>query len=158
MALEIERKFLVDRDLWRPRHDGTFYRQGYLSRVEDRVVRVRSLAGRAAFLTIKGRSSGLTRAEFEYPIPVEDAVLMLDRLCERPLIEKTRYEEHVGGRLWTVDVFQGENDGLILAEIELSSESESFERPAWLGREVSDDPRYFNSELSKKPFGYWKTA
>ncbi|ATQ69722.1 MULTISPECIES: CYTH domain-containing protein [Methylosinus] len=157
MALEIERKFLVDRDLWRPRHDGTFYRQGYLSRAEDRVVRVRALAGRAAFLTIKGRSAGLSRIELEYPIPVEDAELMLDRLCERPLIEKTRYEETVGGRLWTVDVFQGENDGLILAEIELSSESESFERPAWLGREVSDDPRYFNSELSKQPFGYWKT-
>jgi CYTH domain-containing protein len=156
MAQEIERKFLVSRELWRPRNDGTAYRQGYLSRAEDRVVRVR-VAGGAAFLTIKGRTSGVSRLELEYPIPVEDAELMLDRLCERPLIEKTRYEERVGGRLWTVDVFQGENDGLILAEIELGSEEESFERPAWLEREVSDDPRYFNSELSKRPFGYWNT-
>ncbi|MBY6242593.1 CYTH domain-containing protein [Methylosinus sp. Sm6] len=155
MALEIERKFLVNRDLWRPRDDGTAFRQGYLSRAEDRVVRVR-VAGGAAFLTVKGRTSGVARNEFEYPIPVEDAEQMLDRLCERPLVEKTRYEESVGGRLWTVDVFQGENDGLILAEIELATESESFERPAWLGREVSGDPRYFNSELSKNPFGYWK--
>jgi adenylate cyclase len=156
MALEIERKFLVDRDQWRPRNDGVAFRQGYLSRVEDRVVRVR-VAGGAAFLTIKGRSSGVTRFEFEYPIPVEDAEALLDRLCERPLIEKTRYEEVFGGHIWTVDVFQGENDGLILAEIELSSEAESFDRPPWLGREVSDDPRYFNSELSKRPFGYWRT-
>jgi CYTH domain-containing protein len=156
MALEIERKFLVDRDQWRPRNVGMAFRQGYLSRVEDRVVRVRT-AGGAAFLTIKGRSSGVTRFEFEYPIPVEDAEALLDRLCERPLIEKTRYEEVFGGHIWTVDVFQGENDGLILAEIELSSEAESFDRPPWLGREVSDDPRYFNSELSKRPFGYWNT-
>lgn len=156
MALEIERKFLVDRDQWRPRNDGVAFRQGYLSRVEHRVVRVR-IAGGAAFLTIKGRSSGVTRFEFEYPIPVEDAEALLDRLCERPLIEKTRYEEVFGGHIWTVDVFQGENDGLILAEIELSSEAESFDRPPWLGREVSDDPRYFNSELSKRPFGYWST-
>ncbi|WP_166141390.1 CYTH domain-containing protein [Methylosinus sp. RM1] len=154
MGVEIERKFLVTRELWRPRNDGVAFRQGYLSRVEDRVVRVRT-AGGAAFLTIKGRTSNVTRSEFEYPIPVEDAQLMLDRLCERPLIEKTRYEEVFGGHIWTVDVFQGENDGLIVAEIELGSEEENFDRPGWLGREVSGDPRYFNSELSKRPFGYW---
>lgn len=154
MGVEIERKFLVTRELWRPRNDGVAFRQGYLSRVEDRVVRVRA-AGGAAFLTIKGRTSNVTRSEFEYPIPVEDAQLMLDRLCERPLIEKTRYEEVFGGHIWTVDVFQGENDGLIVAEIELGSEEEIFDRPGWLGREVSGDPRYFNSELSKRPFGYW---
>jgi CYTH domain-containing protein len=146
----------VNRDLWRPRNDGVAFRQGYLSRVADRLVRVR-VAGNAAFLTIKGRSSAaaVSRLEFEYPIPIEDAGTLLDLLCERPLIEKTRYEEIVGGHIWTVDVFQGENDGLILAEIELFSEDEPFDRPGWLGREVSDDPRYFNSELSKKPFGYW---
>ncbi|CAN2535265.1 Inorganic+triphosphatase [Methylocapsa aurea] len=154
MGVEIERKFLVTREQWRPRNDGVAYRQGYLSRVEDRVVRVR-IAGGAAFLTIKGRAANVTRSEFEYPIPVEDAQLMLDRLCERPLIEKTRYEEVFGGHIWTVDVFQGENDGLIIAEIELGSEEEPFDRPGWLGREVSGDPRYFNSELSKRPFGYW---
>ena len=154
MGVEIERKFLVTRELWRPRNDGVAFRQGYLSRVEDRVVRVR-IAGGAAFLTIKGRTSNVTRSEFEYPIPVEDAEIMLDRLCERPLIEKTRYEEVCGGHIWTVDVFQGENDGLIIAEIELGSEEEPFDRPGWLGREVSGDPRYFNSELSKRPFGYW---
>jgi CYTH domain-containing protein len=144
MGVEIERKFLVTRELWRPRNDGVAFRQGYLSRAEDRVVRVR-IAGGAAFLTIKGRTSNVTRSEFEYPIPVEDAQIMLDRLCERPLIEKTRYEEVFGGHIWTVDVFQGENDGLIIAEIELSSEEEPFDRPGWLGREVSGDPRYFNS-------------
>ncbi|OAI30719.1 adenylate cyclase [Methylosinus sp. R-45379] len=156
MGVEIERKFLVTRELWRPRNDGVAFRQGYLSRAEDRVVRVR-IAGGAAFLTIKGRTSNVTRSEFEYPIPVEDAQIMLDRLCERPLIEKTRYEEVFGGHFWTVDVFLGENDGLIIAEIELGSEEESFDRPGWLGREVSGDPRYFNSELSKRPFGYWNT-
>jgi CYTH domain-containing protein len=156
MGVEIERKFLVTRELWRPRNDGVAFRQGYLSRAEDRVVRVR-IAGGAAFLTIKGRTSNVTRSEFEYPIPVEDAQIMLDRLCERPLIEKTRYEEVFGGHIWTVDVFLGENDGLIIAEIELGSEEESFDRPGWLGREVSGDPRYFNSELSKRPFGYWNT-
>jgi adenylate cyclase len=154
MGVEIERKFLVTRELWRPRNGGVAFRQGYLSRVEDRVVRVR-VAGGAAFLTIKGRTSNVTRSEFEYPIPVEDAEIMLDRLCERPLIEKTRYEEVFGGHIWTVDVFLGENDGLIIAEIELGSEDETFDRPGWLGREVSGDPRYFNSELSKRPFGYW---
>ncbi|WP_036292969.1 CYTH domain-containing protein [Methylosinus sp. PW1] len=156
MGVEIERKFLVTRELWRPRNDGVAFRQGYLSRAEDRVVRVR-IAGGAAFLTIKGRTSNVTRSEFEYPVPVEDAQIMLDRLCERPLIEKTRYEEVFGGHIWTVDVFLGENDGLIIAEIELGSEEESFDRPGWLGREVSGDPRYFNSELSKRPFGYWNT-
>lgn len=156
MALEIERKFLVNRDLWRPRKDGVAFRQGYLSRVEDRIVRVRANGG-GAVLTIKGRTSNVSRVEFEYPIPLEDAQTMLDMLCERPLIEKTRYEEVHDGHIWTVDVFLGENDGLIIAEIELSSETESFDRPAWLGREVSGDPRYFNSELSKKPFGYWNT-
>lgn len=154
MAVEIERKFLVNKELWKPQSDGVAYRQGYLSRVEDRVVRVR-IAGGVAFLTIKGRSSNVSRLEFEYPIPVEDAQTLLDLLCERPLIEKTRYEQQVGGHIWTVDVFLGDNDGLILAEIELTSENESFDRPTWLGREVSDDPRYFNSELSKSPFGYW---
>jgi CYTH domain-containing protein len=156
MAIEIERKFLVQKDFWRPRNDGVAFRQGYLSRVEDRVVRVRT-AGGAAFLTVKGRSNNVSRFEFEYPIPVEDAQILLDRLCERPLIEKTRYEEAVGGHIWTVDVYQGENDGLIIAEVELSSEEENFDRPVWIGREVSDDPRYFNSELSKRPFGYWNT-
>lgn len=154
MALEIERKFLVDRNLWKPEGEGVAYRQGYLSRVEDRVVRVR-IAGDAAFLTIKGRSEKFSRLEFEYPIPVEDAETQLDLLCERPLIEKTRYEQKVGAHAWTVDVFTGENDGLVLAEIELSSEDESFERPAWLGEEVSDDPRYFNSNLSISPFAQW---
>jgi CYTH domain-containing protein len=154
MAQEIERKFLVQKAVWRPRGVGVAYRQGYLSRAEDRVVRVR-LAGETAFLTIKGRASNISRTEFEYPIPAEDARTMLDRLCERPLIEKTRYEEKIGEHLWTIDVFGGENEGLLLAEIELSAEDELFARPGWLGREVSDDPRYFNSELSKNPFGSW---
>lgn len=154
MGHEIERKFLVDRNLWTPERDGVAYRQGYLSRDEDRVVRVR-IAGDAAFLTVKGRSQNVSRLEFEYPIPVEDAEILLDRICERPLIEKTRHEQRFGDHTWAVDVFHGENDGLIVAEIELCDEHELFERPSWLGREVSDDPRYFNSNLSKSPFASW---
>lgn len=155
MGHEIERKFLIQRDLWKPEGEGKAYRQGYLSRDEDRVVRVR-IAGDAAFLTIKGRAQNVSRLEFEYPIPIEDAEILLDRICERPLIEKTRYEQKLGEHTWEVDVFHGENDGLVLAEIELSEEDEAFERPSWLGREVSDDPRYFNSNLSKSPFGLWR--
>lgn len=154
MAQEIERKFLVRRELWRPASAGTPYRQGYLSSVMDRVVRVR-IAGEAAFLTIKGITHNLTRSEFEYPIPPADAAAMLDHLCERPLIEKTRYVERVGAHTWEIDVFHGDNDGLTVAEIELARADEPFERPPWAGREVSDDARYFNSSLSRHPFRTW---
>ncbi|MFI5230406.1 MAG: CYTH domain-containing protein [Gemmatimonadales bacterium] len=158
MAREIERKFLVRRDRWRPNGTagtgGTRYRQGYLSTDPARVVRVRT-AGDAAFLTVKGTTVGTSRAEYEYRIPLEDADEMLDQLCLHPLIEKTRYREAFGGRPWEIDVFEGTNDGLVVAEIELSSAQSQFEEPPWLGAEVSGDPRYFNSNLVRAPFTSW---
>ncbi len=156
MAVEIERKFLVNREIWKPEDDGILYRQGYLSNIIERVVRVR-IAGKEAFLTIKGRSNKFSRLEFEYPIPSADAEIQLDCLCERPLIEKTRYEQKVGDHVWVIDVFHGDNEGLLVAEIELPFENENFVRPPWVGEEVSDDPRYFNSNLSKTPFKSWGT-
>jgi adenylate cyclase len=157
MASEIERKFLVRRDFWTPLDSGILYRQGYLSSATERVVRVR-IAGSKAFLTVKGITTGVTRMEFEYEISVADAATMLDRLCERPLIEKTRHREMHAGNLWEIDVFHGDNDGLVVAEIELPSSDASFERPVWLGPEVSDDPRYYNSNLGINPYRNWKPA
>ncbi|MGE5715525.1 MAG: CYTH domain-containing protein [Acidobacteriota bacterium] len=154
MAKEIERKFLVTR-AWTPRDGGTFYKQGYLNSQKERVVRVR-IAGTKAMLTIKGPVKGVTRSEFEYPLPVQDAQALLDHICERPLIEKHRHKEVHGGKTWEIDVFHGENEGLVLAELELESEDETFEKPAWAGAEVSSDPRYFNSNLLKNPYRSWK--
>jgi adenylate cyclase len=152
---EIERKFLVRPGAWTPLGAGTPFRQGYLSSSKERVVRVR-VAGDAGTLTIKGPPSGLTRSEFEYAIPVEDAAALLDALCERPLIEKRRHVERHGGKDWEIDVFLGENEGLVVAELELGSEDEPFERPAWLGEEVSADPRYANASLVARPYRNWR--
>jgi CYTH domain-containing protein len=153
MGKEIERKFLVRQGEW-PKNEGVTYRQGYLSTVKERTVRVR-IAGDAAFLTVKGISKGATRAEFEYDIPVSDAEEMLDHLCEQPLIEKRRYEIEHGGLTWEVDEFFGNNEGLVLAEVELESEDQQFERPPWVGEEVTDDPRYFNANLVEHPYRDW---
>jgi adenylate cyclase len=153
MGQEIEHKFLVDTGLWRPDGSGVLIRQAYLSTDKDRVVRVRS-AGPRAYLTIKGPGH-VSRAEFEYEIPLDDAALMLDRLCLPGLIEKTRYRQEVAGHMWEIDVFHGDNAGLVVAEIELRDEGESFERPDWALREVSGDPRYFNASLSRAPFKTW---
>lgn len=154
MGKEIERKFLVTGDAWRELATGTFYRQGYLSTVKERTVRVRTINDKG-FLTIKGISVGATRAEYEYEIPVADANAMLNELCERPLVEKSRYKIKHEGHVWELDEFKGENQGLILAEIELSNEKESFTKPEWIGEEVTGDPRYFNSNLIKNPFTTW---
>lgn len=154
MGKEIERKFLVAGTAWKSLGEGTLYRQGYLSTVKERVVRVRTIAERA-YLTIKGLSVGLTRTEFEYEIPLTDANLMLDELCERPLIEKTRYLIRHRGLVWEVDEFHGENAGLVLAEVELADESQTPELPPWIGREVSDDPRYYNANLIANPYTRW---
>ena len=151
-ATEIERKFLVEPS-WHPSDAGTLYRQGYLSSHPERVVRVR-LAGDAAMLTIKGITTGVTRAEFEYPIPVDDAPALL-ALCEQPLIEKRRHVEVHAGKRWEIDVFSGANTGLVIAELELASEDEAFERPPWLGAEVSGDPRYYNNNLIANPYSRW---
>lgn len=155
MAAEIERKFLVSGSAWRAGASGEPYRQGYLSTTKERVVRVR-VAGTRAFLTIKGLTRGVERLEFEYEIPVADATRLLDELCERPLIEKTRYTVPAGRHVFEIDEFHGDNEGLVVAEIELARPDEAFERPAWLGREVSNDPRYFNANLIAHPYAQWR--
>ena len=155
MPQEIERKYLVRLQHWEPTTAGALYQQGYLSSVKERVVRVR-IAGEQAYLTIKGLMHGVTRLEFEYAIPVSDAATMLDLLCERPLIEKTRYREAFGGMTWEIDVFHGDNEGLVVAEVEVTAESEPVQAPPWLGREVSSDPRYLNSNLISIPYKNWR--
>ena len=154
MALEVERKFLVAGTGWKARGQGVRVRQGYLSTVKERTVRVRTEDDRAR-LTVKGLTTGVARAEFEYDIPFADATCMLDELCERPLIEKTRYLVAVGRHTWEVDEFHGDNDGLVVAEVELASADEPFDRPPWVGAEVSHDPRYFNANLIARPFRTW---
>ena len=154
MADEIERKFLVRADSWRGGKEGTRYRQGYLINSASRTVRVR-LSDAGAWLTIKGARVGLTRPEFEYAIPAGDAERMLATLCEGSLVEKTRYRVPYGAHVWEVDEFHGDNAGLVLAELELQHEAETFERPAWLGEEVSEDLRYYSGRLAKEPFTSW---
>ena len=155
MGKEIERKFLVKKERWQPDGKVELYRQGYLSTVKERVVRVR-MAGEKAFITIKGITEGFTRLEFEYEIPLKDANTMLDTLCERPPIEKYRYPVEYDGMIWEIDVFMGDNEGLVLAEVELKSETQKFDLPYWAGVEVSEDPRYYNANLVKNPFREWQ--
>lgn len=155
MPNEIEHKYLVHKDAWKPSTDEVLYRQGYLSSAKERVVRVR-VAGDKAYLTVKGLTTGVTRLEFEYSIPIADAAIMLDKLCERPLIEKTRYREEYQGHCWEIDEFHGDNTGLVIAEIEVSSATESFAVPPWAAAEVSDDSRYFNANLGVNPYKNWR--
>jgi len=156
MATEIERKFLVKDDRWRRQADtGVRMRQGYLNGGETSSVRVRT-GGGLAHLNIKSATLGVWRREYEYAIPVADAEEMLDHLCQRPLIEKTRYRVEHGGHHWDVDVFEGDNAGLVVAEIELGSEEEPFVKPAWVGDEVSHDARYYNVCLVTHPYKEWK--
>ncbi|MBT6364798.1 CYTH domain-containing protein [Schleiferiaceae bacterium] len=154
MAKEIERKFLVAHQAWRESVNTIHvYRQGYLSYDSERTVRVRATEV-TGYLTIKGITEGLTRDEFEYEIPLADALALL-QLCERPAIEKKRYIVPNGAHVWEVDVFEGVNEGLVVAEIELGSEDEAFDKPNWLGNEVSGDRKYSNSALSLHPFKDW---
>ena len=154
MEKEIERKFLIRDDTWRGQDGGKHYRQGYLSTVKERTVRVRT-TGDKGFITIKGISIDATRSEYEYEIPLADANEMLDRLCERPLIEKTRYRVSHEGLVWEIDEFEGDNRGLIVTEVELKDETQSITLPVWVGQEVTDDPRYFNANLVANPFSQW---
>ena len=155
MAVEIERKFLVRNETWREQvEEETRILQGYLTQGGGATVRVR-VKGDLAYLTIKGATSGISRLELEYRIPVEDAERMLRELAVSAVIEKTRYRVRCGHHLWDLDVFAGENTGLVLAEIELESEDAGFERPDWAGEEVSDDPRYFNARLALHPYRTW---
>ena len=156
MAIEIERKFLVLGTPWATLPQGALMRQGYLHATPEKVVRVR-IEGDAAMLTIKAAAKGLagiSRGEWEYPIPVADAEDLL-LLCNQPLIEKYRYRLPFEGMEWELDVFLGDNAGLVVAEIELDSEDQIFSRPEWLGQEVSDDKRYLNANLMCLPFARW---
>lgn len=156
MATEIERKFLVMDDSWRQNADeGTRFRQGYIIGAEKASVRVR-IEGERANLNIKSATLGVRRQEFEYAIPLAEAEEMLDTLCEKPQIEKVRYLVPCQGHTWEIDVFSGENAGLVVAEVELGSEEETFAMPEWAGKEVSDDTRYYNVCLVKHPFCEWQ--
>lgn len=157
MAIEIERKFLLKDDSWRRQADaGTDYQQAYLVGSRAASVRVR-IEGDKAFLNIKSATLGITRQEYEYPIPMRDARAMLQGLCEQPVIEKTRYHLTHEGHEWEIDEFKGENSGLIVAEIELDDADAEFSRPNWLGEEVSGDSRYYNVSLVKNPYQNWKS-
>ena len=153
MGIEIERKFLVVGEDWKQGITPQLLSQGYLNRDKQRTVRVR-IAGDEAWLTIKGQSQGATRAEFEYAIPLEDARALL-ALSDGPCVEKYRWRVAHDGLVWEVDEFLGENAGLLVAEVELSSEDQVFDKPAWVGAEVSHDPRYFNSSLASRPYRSW---
>lgn len=154
MPQEIERKYLVIGDAWRNLATGTHYRQGYLNGAKERTVRIRTI-GEKAFLTIKGETRGIRREEYEYEIPYGDAMQMLENLAEKPLIEKIRYQIPYEGLVWEIDEFLGENAGLIVAEIELTDENQPFAKPAWIDKEVSSDPRYYNANLVQRPYRLW---
>ena len=153
--LEIERKFLIASDAWRAQCTGPGRRiaQGYLCTSAEKSVRVR-LSGDDGTLTVKGSRTGITRLEFQYSIPAAHAARLLE-LCEMPPIDKTRHIVHHAGMKWEIDVFHGENEGLLVAEVELEREDQPLEIPSWAGAEVSDDPRYYNSSLSRHPFRKW---
>ncbi len=154
MGLEIERKFLLKNDNWKAQADnGTTIKQGYLNSNKERTVRVR-IYGNQGILTIKGKNNNLTRKEFEYEIPLIEAEQMLI-LAEQPIIEKTRFIVLHGNSTWEIDVFEGENSGLVVAEIELESEQQTFNIPDWIGKEVSEDERYYNANLISNPFKSW---
>lgn len=155
MGREIEKKFLITNDGWRHQGTGEPYCQGYLSSEKGRTVRVRTINDRG-ILTIKGPTVGDARLEYEYDIPIEDAKEMLNQLCEKPLIEKTRYKIPFQGFVWEVDEFKGENEGLIFAEIELEHEGQTFDKPPWIGKEVTEDGRYYNANLVKNPYSNWR--
>ncbi|MEJ2793130.1 CYTH domain-containing protein [Iodobacter sp. LRB] len=153
MATEIERKFLLSNEDWRKEvHQSSRIAQGYLSSDPDRVVRVR-LRAEQGFITIKGKTAGIERLEYEYEIPFTDAEALL-ALCPN-VLDKTRYLIDFSGYIWEIDEFHGENAPLIIAELELPASDASYIKPAWLGEEVSDDPRYFNSYLSEHPYSSW---
>ncbi len=155
MAIEIEKKFLLKNEGWKALGSGVAYRQGYISVSKEHTVRVR-IAGEKGFLTIKGGQVGAGRLEFEYAVPPAEAEIMLEQLCIKPLIEKNRYQITYRGSLWEVDEFFGDNQGLVVAEIELRSEDQPFDKPDWIGLEVTGDPRYYNASLISYPYSAWR--
>lgn len=158
MATEIEHKFLLRDDRWRQKIERSVrIRQGYLTSDARCSVRVR-VAGDQGFLNLKSGTLGIQRSEYEYPIPLDEAEEILDTLCEKPLLEKTRYYLHFGEHLWEIDEFSGDNAGLIVAEVELSQPDEPFAQPDWIGEDVSHDIRYFNSQLARHPYLTWRDS
>ena len=153
MSLEIERKFLVTDDDYKKDAERSLYWQGYLSDDPERIVRVR-ICGGSAFLTIKSKKDGLERYEFEYPIPLPDAEILLS-LCKKPIIRKYRYTLAYKGLIWQVDEFLDENQGLVIAEVELEDSNQTFEKPPWAGKEVTSDPKYYNVSLIHHPYNMW---
>jgi len=152
---EIEYKFIVTSDEWKKSSKGVFYKRGYLSIDNKRTVRVR-LEGEVSKLTIKGEKTGPSGKEFEYEIPFDDAVFILENLCFKPLIEKKRYKVYYSGFSWDVDEFFGDNEGLVIAEIELDRIDQKFNKPPWVGENVTGDPKYKNANLVRDPFKNWK--
>ena len=159
MPKEIERKFLVNLSEIALPDKKEDIKQGYFP-IADNVkteLRIR-VKGSNASLTIKGENKGAVRSEYEYAIPINEAVEMLEDMCQKPFIDKTRYEISVGKHIWEIDIFHGENKGLVIAEIELSEESDKFDLPGWVGEEVTNDPRYYNSNLLLNPYRKWCTT
>lgn len=154
MGVEIERKFLIDETKLPTLQNGYTIKQGYIQTIDHTTVRIR-VRGQEAFLTIKGKSQGASRLEFEYPIPLNDAEEMLTNLCHASRVEKTRYLIEYEGHTWEVDIFEGSNKGLMIAEIELKREDEAFPLPEWVTKEVTEDVRYFNANLVEKPYKSW---
>jgi len=154
MGIEIERKYLVKSNEWKSSGVKKLYQQGYLLIDKTKTIRVRTIED-TAYLTIKGASSGISRSEFEYEIPVEDAKFMLANLCEKPIIEKYRTKIELNELIWEVDEFVGDNTGLIIAEVELKNEYQKIVLPDWIGEEVSGNPKYNNSYLVKNPYKNW---
>lgn len=154
MSIEIERKFLITGNDWKQGAQFSQYRQGYIFAGKNGIVRVRTI-DQKGYLTIKSAPVGLKRQEYEYEIPFSDANAMLDHMCKNYIVEKMRYKLKYADHTWEIDIFAGYNEGLTLAEIELSYENEPFERPPWIGKEVTQDPKYYNSNLSKKPYCQW---
>ncbi|MDQ7090572.1 MAG: CYTH domain-containing protein [Methylococcales bacterium] len=155
MAIEIEHKFLLANDTWRKQvTHSVYYKQGYLNSDQQSSVRVR-IADDKAWLNLKSATIGTQRQEYEYEIPMTDANEIIDSLCRKPLIEKTRHFVPIEQHLWEIDEFVQDNQGLIVAEIELSVVGEAFHCPDWLGQEVTDDVRYYNNNLSQQPYSTW---
>ena len=158
MGIEIERKFLVVDDSWRAQAGSSKrMQQAYLSKGAERSIRVR-ISDNEAYLNIKSSRDGIRRLEYEYAIPVEEAVELIDQVALKPSIDKTRYYIRQGKHTWEIDEFYGDNAGLVIAEIELDDESEHFDKPDWLGAEVSSDPRYYNMNLISHPFSQWEDS
>jgi CYTH domain-containing protein len=154
MAKEIERKFLVNDNRYRQLAEPLFYRQGYLSTDWHHIVRVRIKPG-SAFLAVKGTTNGVTRTEYEYEIPISEAEHILAEICQKPIIEKDRYNVIIGGLKWDIDEFHGANEGLVIAEVELEEENQQIKLPEWVGQEVSHEPKYYNSNLVQNPYCKW---